>query len=38
MLTRFITEEKINKAMINYPALQNIPKTVEKNQLIKNRK
>ncbi len=34
MLTKFINKEKINTATNNYPALKNIPKTVETNQLI----
>ena len=34
MLTKFITEQEISTAVNNYPALKNIPKTVEKNQLI----
>lgn len=36
ILTKFITKEEINTAINNYPGLQNIPKTVENNQLIKD--
>ena len=36
MLTRFIAEEEISKAIINYPVLQGIPKVIESNQLMKN--
>ena len=35
MLTKFITKEEINKAIINYPTLEGIPKVVESNQLMK---
>lgn len=31
MLTKFITEQEINTAINNYPALKNISKTVEVN-------
>lgn len=34
MLTKFINEAEINTARNNYPALQNISKTVKTNQLI----
>ncbi|MGK7892182.1 MAG: RloB domain-containing protein [Xenococcus sp. (in: cyanobacteria)] len=34
MLTKFITKDNINTAIINYSAFQDIPKIVENNQLI----
>lgn len=36
MLTKFISQEEISTATANYPALENIPKSIEKDQLFRN--